>query len=414
MDGRNVVDSVKLPRLAFFRQGQATTLPPARIPFQSGVPLTNGSTITEHLDARTLVGNLGNMIHRMAMIQMVKCDRARSSQLNIFKMISTLKSVEKVADIINTHFDGMMMTMSNILRPDAQEPDIAALVRALKVPVYCLGIGLQGDLPKGNANVLTPDVRDLVFALEESAALFGVRGEQTSDWLRSIGIKNAKALGCPSMFAYPRNILSIESPEKYDRIITAGHLKLTSDQKSRGHRLMHGFTNTSPSYVFQGEIAQFKDLLDIPGIYDEATQTLDASSVNNVINQKCRVQTPFGKYYSFGESSAWRQACTKYDVYVGDRIHGGVAAMQVGVPALVLHADTRVQELTSYHGIPSCSLEEFARVGVRRAIEGYLNGDAISSFKERYRSVLHNFESECASAGLNLSNRLPEKHPTIA
>lgn len=340
------------------------------------------------------------------MIQMVKCDRSRSSQLNLFKLIATHKSVQKVADLINANFDGLMMTMSNILRPDAQEPDIAELVRALKVPVYCLGIGLQGELPHGKADVLTADVRDLMYALDERAALFGVRGEQTLNWLRSIGIKNAKALGCPSMFAYPRNILSIKRPQKLDRIITAGHLKLTPDESSRGHKLMRGFTNTSPAYVFQGEIAHFKELLHQQGVYDEATQTLHRATISDLINRKCKIKSPFGEYYSFGESSAWRQACTKYDLYVGDRIHGGVAAMQVGVAALVLHADTRVQELANYHGIPSCPLEDFERLGVKRAVEEYLTESAMDAFKNRYAAVLDNFESECTRAGLALSNRL--------
>ena len=342
------------------------------------------------------------------MIQMVKCDRPCSSQLNIFKMTSSLKSIDKVADLLNSNFDGLMMTMSNILRPDAEEPLIGELIRRLNIPVYCLGVGLQGSMAKGDMSVLSDSIRELLFALDERAALFGVRGEQTLEWLVSVGIKNAKAMGCPSMFAYPRNILAIQAPINLSRIMTAGHLKLAAQNSSRGHKLMRGFANFSPAYVFQGEIAQFKDLLDVQEVYDEATQTLDAAALNDIIRKKCKVTPPFSRYYSFGESSAWRQACTTYDVYVGDRIHGGVAALQVGKPALILYDDTRVQELASFRRIPSCSLDEFEKIGVKSAVSKYLSEDRIALFKTRYRRVLSNFEVECADAGLELFNRLTD------
>jgi len=393
-------------RLAFFRPALAHTTPIVGIPYQTGIPLSNGSTLREHLYAAALVGNNGNMIHRMAMIQMLEFDRERSSQINLFRLMNSLGGPAKAADVLNTNFDGLVITMSNILRVDATEPGMAELVRALKIPVWCVGIGLQDSLPEGDHSPLKRDIVDLMHALDEKAALFGVRGNQTLKWLKSVGIRRAQALGCPSMFAYPRNILSISAPKNFKRIITAGHLSLTKNPNSKGTKLMAGLGDTRASYVFQGEHAHFKDLLDTPHLYDEARQELDASVLSEYIEKKCGITPPFNRYYSFGESSAWRQVCAQHDVYVGERIHGGVAAMQAGVPALVLHADVRVQELTKFHGIPSCSLDEFAKNGWRAAVKKHLSVSGIDNFQARYQEVLANFEAAMAHAGLTLKNRI--------
>lgn len=393
-------------KLAFFRPAQANYFPSAPIRHQLGVPLSCGSTINEHLAAASLVGNLGNMIHRMAMIQMLEFDRANSGQVHIWKLIAETGGAKQAAEVLNQNFDGLVLTMSNILRPGATEPKLAELVRALKIPVYCFGVGLQNELPLGDSSSLNKDIMDLMKALDDKAALFAVRGETTQRWLRSVGIKKALALGCPSLFAYPKNILSIKAPSSPKRFITAGHLALTKNQNSRFHRLIKGFEGLNASYVFQGEIAYFKEILDVQGIYDEATQTADAAVLNEYLTKKCGIKYNFDKYYSFTDTGAWRQAYTNYDVYAGDRIHGGVAALQVGKPALIIYEDARVLELAHHHGIPSCPLAQFEKIGCQAAIKKYLNAAAIAKFHERYQTVLNTFNKAVTGAGLKLVNRV--------
>ncbi len=362
----------------------------------------------EHLEARNYVGNLGNMIHRMAMIQMMECDRANSSQINLFRLMNKVGSATSAAALLDRNFDGLVLTMSNMLRPDASEPGMGELIRNIRIPVYCFGLGIQNALPDGDEKALMPDILDLLRALDDKSTIFGVRGETTLAWLKTIGIKNAKALGCPSMFAYPKNIMSVAAPVQPARFITAGHLAMTNQQDSRGHKLMRGFRAISPSYVFQGEVAHFKELLYC-NIYDEATQTLERGVIAPYIEKRMCYQPPFDRYYSFSESSSWRQACAQFDVYVGDRIHCGVAALQVGVPALILYADARVQELAAYHGIPSCSLDDFEAKGPRAVIEENLNAGSIETFKDRYCHVLRKFEQTIDQVGLSLVNRITSR-----
>lgn len=340
------------------------------------------------------------------MVQMTKCNRHHSGQVNIFKLISKVGSPQRAAEMLNARFDGVVITLSNILRPRAKEPGMGDLVRHLTVPVYCLGIGLQNDLPMGDPGAVSAEVLDLMRALDDHATLFGTRGQITQNWLKSIGIRNAKAIGCPSMFVYPSNILSISAPTRTENIMTAGHVAPTMDPNNSGQKLMRGFRGKNAAYVLQTEHKMLKEFMHVDGVYNEATQTVSKAHMSQAIEKECGVSPPFSEFLSFSDVSAWRQAARRFDLYVGDRIHGGVAAMQVGVPSLVLHADTRVQELTSYHGIPSCPLDEFAEIGAEAAIARYLSPQRIAAFHESYRDALGRFEAATAEAGLQLHNRL--------
>jgi len=394
-------------RLLFFRPGPAIHCPEPAVPFQSGVPTSAGSTIAAHAKAFDIVGNAGNMIHRMAMVQMLDFDPLRSSHVNLFKLIKKMGGVKSAARLIEENFDGVVLTMSNIIRAGASEGEIGALVEELKCDVYCVGAGLQDDIP-ADLSLLEPDLQHLLRVLNDKARLLGVRGHQTERWLRAAGISRAQAIGCPSMFVYPRNISTLRPPKKIDRIISAGHMTpsdMASKTSSRARDLLKAFDGVKASYVFQGEIRNFKAIAGKLFVYDEATSRLNATVVSNAIRKASGLESPFSTYYSFNEVGAWRQACLRYNAYVGDRIHGGVAAMQAGVPALVLYQDARVAELVDYHGIPSCHLSDFARLGCRAAVEQHLQQDAFEKFRNKYLAALRVFSDAISASGLRLATQ---------
>lgn len=391
-----------LKKLLFSRPAQANYCPVSAIAFQLGVPVSVGSTLREHLQAFSLVGNSGNMVHRMAMIQLLEFDRMRSAQVNLLRLIAKHKTPQRAAEIINKNFDGVVITMSNFLRKGAIEPGMAELVENLTCEIYTVGLGLQDAMPLGDSTNVDPDMIRYLKILDDRASLFGVRGYTTEKWLRSIGFKNVTAIGCPSIFAYPANCLALRSPNRIDRVISAGHLTTSRAFDNRARKLVGGFNGVSCSYVFQGEHRNFEELLDMQGVYDEATQTISAKIMHDFFAEKTGFRLPFGKYYSFNEVAAWRQACLRYDAYVGDRIHGGVAAMQAGVPALILYADARVSELVSYHGLPSCSIDEFGDLGCRESVARHLNDETLGAFKAHYRNIGNRFVEAVIKSGLSV------------
>lgn len=394
-------------RILFFRPGASIYQPQQGIPFQVGLPPSCASSFEAHSQAFSLVGNAGNMIHRMAMIQMVECDRTRSSHVNLLKLKGAM-GLDAAVTAINDNFDAVVITLSNDLREDATDQGgLSEILDRTKIPFYCVGAGLQGDIPATLLS-LKEDNKRLFQVINSKAALFGVRGETTRNWLHEAGLTNAVAIGCPSMFAYPRNIVALTPPRDVKRVMVAGHMTESQmrTRDGRGSVLLKGLQGYECGYVFQGESRTFLDVAkETPFAYDEATGELDEPSVSRFIERKSGIRPPFTKYYHFNEVSAWRQAAMHYDVYVGDRIHGGVASMQARIPALVLHADTRVAELTTFHGIPSCSVKDFARIGVREAVATHLSYERIGAFHVRYKTVLENFAMTVTKAGLELANK---------
>lgn len=50
---------------------------------------------------------------------------------------------------------------------------------------------------------------------------------------------------------------------------------------------------------------------------------------------------------------SWLQFLSERDFSFGTRIHGNVAAILAGIPALVFYPDARIKELVAYHNIPN-------------------------------------------------------------
>nr|BAT28223.1 hypothetical protein [Aureimonas frigidaquae] len=283
---------------------------------------------------------------------------------------------------------------------------MAELLEQLEIPFYVVGAGIQDELKAGDASQISQSVMDMMKVVDKKAALFGVRGVHTKSWLNSVGFESPQAIGCPSMFAYPRNILAIKSPSHYDLILTAGHMLTGASQKERALTLIRGFKGHRPSYVFQGEPKNYTDLLDVPGLWNDAAQTLDRAAVSRYLTAKLGIEVPFRRYFSFTESSAWRVAANQHQLYVGDRIHGGVAAMQVGRPAIVLYSDARVNELAEHHGIPACELGEFGKIGVDAAVSQHLSEERIEQFHLKYVNSLSKFYEAVEGAGLEIADRI--------
>lgn len=347
------------------------------------------------------------MIHRHGMLQLLECDRLTSSQVNVFRLVE-VKGAKEAAEIVGANFDGVVFTFSNIIRPGAmQDSTINEFLRHLKVPFFCVGIGLQDTLG-GGVEQLDADMAEMLHILNERAALFAVRGKRTLEWCRSAGFSRAIDIGCPSMFVYPTKIAGLEAPVIHDdmKLVTGGHLHPTLTKMGEmSMTLVTNFCGWDVSYVFQGELAAFTAIHSIPGGYDEAIGAVNVKVVNDFLLKKTGQEMPFKRYYEFNDPWSWRQCALQHDAYLGGRIHGGVTAMQAGRPSLVYAKDVRISELVTYHGIPSCSAEKFAKNGVRRSLEEYLNQESMSRFRTRYIKTLKKFIKTLNSVGLSMANR---------
>ncbi|WP_445011807.1 polysaccharide pyruvyl transferase family protein [Vreelandella stevensii] len=391
-------------RACFFRTAHAIYQPETALPFQIGLCHTSQTSVDAHLSNFYLTGNKGNMVHRMAAIQSLSVNRNLSAQVHLPRLLNKVGATDFKA-LMQDNFDAVVLTMSNALRKGPSDGLLRPVLENLPdLPLYVLGLGMQTML--NGLDDLDDDMAAVVRLLQEKATFIGVRGHDTKRWLHENGITKAEAIGCPSMFVYPLNIAHIKPSVAPRKFMTSGYIgrNFLEHRDNRMGVLFDAFQGRECSYVFQMDLNKLESLKGRVGLYNEATNELDVEAMQMAIHEETGLSAPFTRYYSFNEVSAWRQAAAHHDVFIGDRIHGAVAAMQAGTPALVLYADARVRELTSYHGIPACSVAEFGKLGVDAAVEQYLNAETLQKFQARYQETLQKYRKVLKQNGLSLAN----------
>jgi len=375
-----------------------------------GVPPAVTNSLAGLREAHQLTGNRGNIIHAEAPARMLKKDPERSVVANLAKLQESWG--EAFRERIAEHFDIIVISLANFIRPKSDGTRLFSALKALDgaVPFVVLGMGMQGT---HEFSALMPGSRDLIALLNERAALWGVRGDKTAAWLQDNGFGNATVLGCPSMYVYPQSILSVDGAAarakgKAANVLTAGHITIRNGGVvNRGHLIVKAFEGIEASYALQDEMFDYAGIAELPFSYNEGNNSADAEQVNAWLKEAHGIDARFSRYYYFSEAGAWRQGTLLHDVYIGDRFHGGVAALQAGQPAIFLKQDNRVSELTAHFDLPALATQRFAKIGLEAALEQFLSDEALNRMKATYRKRHDEFTTAMAGVGLELCSPLP-------
>jgi hypothetical protein len=382
----------------------------------SPAPLPVTSTlrgIEERLEA--VSPNSGNMVHVEAPARMFAVDARQSgySDWKIGNKEGWERRAERFAHDVSRHYDAVCLSFANVIQAfdnaGGSYPvtwrKVATIVRMLEVPVYVFGVGLQDELP-AEASAVPEPLLDMLRALDERAAIFGVRAEATAAWLHRLGMRRAQALGCPSLYLYPRNVMAIRAPRltRDSRIGTAGRLVASHKERARAQLLYAIGQAFQADYVFQNDIfALLRRVAEEP-LFDDATGQVDPVVVSAVTERIFGAPSPFASHYFFRDTNRWRMFAHLRDAYFGDRFHGGVVFLQAGRPAAILQADARVRELTAFFDLPTLRLDEAVGGDLVAQVNRALSEDAIGRFQATYRRRLADFVAVCEAAGLGFAD----------
>lgn len=396
-------------RILFHGPGTSTYLPEIRLPNTSGLRHAATDRLIDLKDSHSLTSNRGNLIHGEAPARIFHCRRRQSA----FANLGTLHRIfgDRLRDILPNHFDLIVLSAANFISPTR---DLTRLRDALNVigdavPFMVLGAGMQGDHAVTD---LHPSVQEILDIYNKRAIVFGVRGAQTEAWLHSNGFTNAKALGCPSMYVFPQSILSIDHLAAYNagsaaRILTAGYLTVKNGRHfSRGQKLAKSLQGARASYVFQDEFFGYGSVIEERGSFNDATNMGNRDQLNRLLGAAAGVPLNIENYYYFSETAAWRQVALGHDAYIGDRFHGGVAALQVGRPGIFLSHDNRVAELTDYFDLPRMTLDELASEGLEKAIRQRITAGSVAQTKATYRLRFQRFADTLEKHGIKLHSSI--------
>lgn len=363
------------------------------LPQVDGMPRGVGADFSAATELYARTDNKGNMIHGEAPARIIDCDRSRSCYVSVEALDNASHwPAERIADELSTRFDLVVYSTANAIRPNLNPGCTAQVLDGLRCKFIVLGMGMQNSLPPTTEG-LHPNLVSLLEVCDRKAAIFGVRGLETERWLKEVGFGKAKALGCPSFFVYPKNVLGIQAPDplRVRNAITGGYIHGKVPRATALLRLFEGF---EAHYVMQEELPILKSdglIGDDPDLYNDATGELRKESIDNALEHIHRRKIPFASYRWFLDPNAWRQFASHFDFYLGDRLHGGVAAMQSGVASLLLAEDQRVMEIADFFSLPRIATKDALNTKLPDILAERLNEASVSAMKDAYAQRLSNF-----------------------
>lgn len=401
----------KLKRIVFYPHHSGVVPATGRdgTPIVSFFPDFDGTLRSVKRNISAYTPNPGNLIHSESPSRIFAFDKELSSKVNLSRLIAAKGGVSPTAEFMNENYDSLVLSFANDIRRDWGKEDhqlIAELLSLLNINVSIFGLGLQAPI-EGDLNELTPQLRELLLSAERYATFIGVRGKQTEDWLRSNGVSKAIALGCPSMYRHPRNVLAAINKARdfrVDMIATAGY---AHSPKRHGYlnRLFSGRRNVA--YIFQNDLYSVfntEEHLNEANVFDAATNRLSQEFVSKRLHEIHKEPAPFSEYFYFTNSASWFQFSSRCDLFIGDRLHASIAALLSGTPAILLYEDARVKELADFYGIPSLKLNEADKYTPESLCELLFAPERLDNFALIYTKRLRRFHNFCRRHGFGFLN----------
>lgn len=299
--------------------------------------------------------------------------------------------------------DVVVIAAANWVNPYSDFGDLAARIEASGLPVIISGIGAQ--ISDGNTlPPLKPGTMRLLKLASESSKAISVRGEFSCEILSSYGIKNVVATGCPSLLL---------AGQKGPKLRLTGNLGI-SDVVMHATRHLYGKPNKFQNYLYKEafrlktDIILQSELVDMFCVYnsqvDESKALLyeeilkltyneDLVAVKNYLQHHGKIQTTFSEWiqYLFG-----KKFC------IGSRVHGTIASLIAGTPAVLITHDTRTEELANKMALPFVRQTEID-TDCPFDIFSYYDCTKFDKFVANYSTYYNGFLNFFESVGLSLN-----------
>jgi hypothetical protein len=296
-------------------------------------------------------------------------------------------------------YEKLVIFTANLIRGDYSADTELLMVKKLDLPTIMMSVGIQDklnlDLPAATVELLD------IFRVKNDFVL--CRGLESANFLRDKRVDNAFEAGCPSIFAFPEQIKralislsAIDTNQKLN-ILMSGYLGNQIGTVEDINALSSVASNIS--YALQDDHLFYGfNLSPENNSFYEWENGLIKGTANYEFKELVEKEP---SYHIFWETDQWRKFASAHDVFIGRRFHGGVIAMQAGVPALFLNIDDRMREMLAYAGFPclEASILQESKNKTEKINEFIGNFD-FTAAKIHYEKIEAHFRSLLNSAGL--------------
>ncbi|WP_162183016.1 polysaccharide pyruvyl transferase family protein [Neosynechococcus sphagnicola] len=293
--------------------------------------------------------------------------------------------------------DVIVIAAANWVNPYSDFSTLTARIEATGLPVIICGIGAQ--IYDGNMLApLKPGTTRLLKLASESSRAISVRGEFSCEVLNGYGIKNVVPTGCPSLLLSGQRVpsLRLTTELRISDIVMHGTRHLYSRAKDFQNYLYKEAFRLNTDIILQSELVDmfcvYDSLIDQSkaALFEEiltVTYGADISTVKNYLRCHGIVHTSFIEWIRY---LMLKKFC------IGSRVHGTIASLLSGTPAVLITHDTRTEELAIQMSLPFIRQSE---IDCSRPLDIFSYYD-ISKFDKftihysrYYNSFLHFFES---------------------
>lgn len=321
---------------------------------------------------------------------------------------------------VRTEHDGLVIPAANWLSNHTDWGGLGDKIAATQLPCIMVGLGAQ-SLSTDRYPKLKPGTERLVRIVAERCKTISVRGEYSAEVLAHYGITNVRITGCPSLLWNVDHVVSLHKP---DRRLTAVSVCGTrgdqpSDLDSQRERdqlsllVCREAARQGFDYIAQTEVPDMRIAcgdLDDPDEREHAIRFLKRAYAISRTDAVTSYVTAHVKTFFFIPD--WLRYLRTRDFVVGTRLHGVIASLIAGTPALLLTHDTRTTEAAAFMGLPSIDGREVLQCG-RLDIDALYARADIDAFNRRMPAYYANFRTffEENSVAHCLAETVPQTLP---
>lgn len=307
---------------------------------------------------------------------------------------------------VDDRFDMIVIAAANFIFKNFDFSYLADFIEKTNVPCVMVGLGAQAprssidkvkDIPEGTVRLLK--------IVSDRSKTVGVRGYFTAEVMNDFGIKNVRAIGCPSIYRKKSRDLKIKRIDfcKNLKITLNGsrnvyeHADIPEDAKFMEGEILKLSISGGVSYVLQNEKPEMDILLgcnEIGEFYNDIGTIIKRFGLNvSEFDFYNHVKNNNNMFFNLND---WDNYISKFDISIGSRFHGNVIALTNGVPAIVLTHDSRTQEMADLASIPHLSVGDVREVNI---IDIARHAD-FDEFENKYKILYDRFAEFLNENGL--------------
>lgn len=292
-------------------------------------------------------------------------------------------------DRYNAEYDYCFLRGSNYIHGSMEWENAIPVLEQLKIPVLAFGIGAQA--PSTGKMQLSDTTKRVLRLIADQSVSLGVRGEFTAEVLWDLGIKNARVVGCPTLYRNNNPELRVTLPklEEVRDLVFTLRREVSGSYASDIERYLtlHHDSIVDLAKRFnvivsaQGEIEEKKILWGTAEQRDEAMAQLAHEKWFTGPDDPM-VQLYRDKLFYSDVVAEYEQLMRAQDLVLGYRLHGNLMALANGVPSVYFTYDSRTAEFVDTYRIPA--FDVFSGKDFR--LEDYWDQSLFERFNRAYHA----------------------------